>query len=226
MAFVSADKWRDTTLRVFLADDSSVRRRQLLVVLEAEADLLVVAESADIAAVPAIAEFAPADVVVTATMAPPVSAARVPAGVRVHSPAAVGVVLGIPDDPAEAVAAVRNGAIAFLPTEAVLTQTAAAVRSAALGLPILPDAVVAAVLDEVDRLGATGAAGGVRPPRLTDVEREVLIGVAAGATWAALGDRLGVPAESAARIAHNALARLVRHQETVSAAMEAGLLAR
>jgi DNA-binding NarL/FixJ family response regulator len=223
---VDESKWRDTTLRLFLCDDNGVRRRRLMVTLERQPDLLVVAEAAEVRAVVAIAEHAPTDVVVTSNMLPPVGAARVLAGVRVHSPAAVGVVVGLPDEVDEAVAAVRNGAIAFIAREAVESDVATVVRHAALGLPVLPREVVQALLAEFDRLtvGGIAASDGVRPPRPTDAEIEVLTGVAGGANWATLGERLEVPPESAARIAANALARLVRHQETIGAAQEAGLL--
>jgi DNA-binding NarL/FixJ family response regulator len=156
-------------------------RRRLVLAVEADDDLHVIAEAADgPAGAEVCADVQPRCVVVGVAEAP-----RAVTAVRAACPA-VGVVLVLtPADAEAAVEGLRSGARGFVNRDA-LAQLPAVVRAVAAGVVALPPLLATALLGSGDPRSPSGAA-------LAGEERAVLRQLAAGRSYGAAADAVGIP---------------------------------
>ncbi|HKN38812.1 MAG TPA: response regulator transcription factor [Acidimicrobiia bacterium] len=168
--------------RVFILDDHTVVRAGVRLLLDDEADLVVVGESSSIAefvSYPVAYEVVVADLIL-----PDASGEQVVTAVRGHAPAANVLILSMVDDVNAAALALRAGAIGYLTKDAAALELVDAVRSVAEGRRYLQPALGA-------QLATSGLPSG-RSSVLRDDELAVLRLLALGHTNAEVARLLGV----------------------------------
>jgi two-component system response regulator NreC len=172
------------TIRLVLADDHTVVRSGLRLLLEAEVGFEVVAEASDAeSALRAVLGHKP-DVLILDLNMPgePTSLDAIPS-VAERSPATKVVVLTRPEDPEYARRALRAGALGYVLKEAADAELVEAVRRAAAGGTYLNPSLGA-------RLAAMPASDGGPPGDLSEREAEVLRLIALGHTNTEIGEQL------------------------------------
>src|SRR5947209_12264272 len=168
--------------RVFILDDHTVVRAGVRLLLDDEADLVVVGESSSIAEF--VSQPAAYEVVVADLILPDASGEQVVTTIRGHAPGANVLILSMVDDVNAAALALRAGAVGYLTKDAAALELVDAVRSVAEGRRYLQLA-----------LGAQLATAGMPTGRsavLRDDELEVLRLLALGHTNAEVAHLLGV----------------------------------
>lgn len=170
-------------IRILLADDHTLVRTGLRLLLDAEPDLEVVAEAAETEeAVRRTLAYKPTVLVLDLSMPGGSSLEAIPR-MLAASPATKIVVLTMEDEPRFARAALRAGALGFILKEAADDELVAAVRSAASGTPYLNPKLGALIAGEPE--------GPTQPPDgLSERELEVLRLVVLGHTNAEISQRL------------------------------------
>jgi two-component system, NarL family, response regulator NreC len=181
---MSAPGWspRPRPRRVFILDDHTVVRAGVRLLLDDEADLVVVGESSSIAEF--VSQPVVYDVVVADLILPDASGEQVVTAVRGHAPGANVLILSMVDDVNAAALALRAGAVGYLTKDAAALELVDAVRSVAEGRRYLQPA-----------LGAQLATAGLPSDRsavLRDDELAVLRLLALGHTNAEVARLLGV----------------------------------
>lgn len=211
-SFVSVDKWVDSTIRVLICDDHAVTRRRVIVALEQRPDLEVVGEAAEPISAELIGRETTPDLVLVGSELGQAGAAQTAARIREGVPSARALVLGLPDHPLDGVEAIRAGALGFIDRSTLTEHVAEAVQTVYLGCPILPPPIAGAVIDAFDQLATPEGAprGGLRFPKLTDREREVLERFAAELTTDEIAEALELLPATVANLAANALLKLMR----------------
>jgi len=170
-------------ITVILADDHEIVRDGIRMIIEAEEDMEVVAETGDAdTARRRVSGLKPAVLVLDLNM-PGGSGLDAITTLSASTPESAVVVLTMQDDPAFARRALQNGALAFVLKEAADDELLEAVRAAARGETYLNP-----------RLGARMAREPDSPPEppddLTDRERDVLRRIALGHTNAEIAGQL------------------------------------
>ena len=166
-----------------VADDHTVVRSGLRLLLEAEPGLEVVAEAADVpGAAEAVERLAPDVLVLDLHMPGEPSLPAIPRLCE-HSPGTRIVVLTAQRDPSFAGEALRLGAAGYVPKEAAGQQLVRAIRVAAGGGTYLEPGLGA-------RLAAHAAAAQRSAPELTERELDVLRLIARGHTNREIAERL------------------------------------
>ncbi len=169
-------------MRIVLADDHTVVRNGLRMVLEAEADMEVIAEASEVDQTERSVLGHRPDVLVLDLNMETSSLPAIPR-IRQRTPDTAIVVLTMQNDPAFAREAIRAGALGYVLKESAGTELVQAVRLAASGQSYLNP-----------RLGAQMAAEPPAPEgppdELTDRELEILRLIALGHTNAEIGTQL------------------------------------
>ena len=169
--------------KVVVADDHAVVRSGLKLVLEAEPDIEVVAEAADMeSTLQKVRAHRPAVLVLDLHMPGGPSLPQIPALLE-SSPDTRIVVLTMQEDPAFAREALRAGASAYVLKEAANADLAHAIRQALEGGTYLQPELGA-------KLAAEPPAPEEPPDELTERELEVLKLIALGYTNAEIGEQL------------------------------------
>jgi len=162
-------------IRVLVVDDHQVVREGLRFVLQQEPDIEVVGEARDgREALEAIRALTP-DVVLLDMMMPVLDGKGVLDTLRHEaSGPAVVVLTSYPGDE-QAIAAVRAGALSYLPKSAAIDRVTDAVRAAAAGGSVLEPAVTAVLVNQLRERDSTGPLS-----RLSARERDVLAELSRG----------------------------------------------
>jgi two-component system response regulator NreC len=173
----------ESPITVVLADDHGVVRKGLRLLLDAEADLHVVAEAATAADALRLAKAHRPRILVLDLNMPGGSSLEAIPQVIAGSPGTAVVVLTMQDDPAFARQALQAGAAGFVLKEAADEELLEAVRRAAVGDTYLNPRVGA-------RLAAAPSPPAGPPDDLTQREVDVLRLIALGHTNTDIGKRL------------------------------------
>ncbi|HVE24045.1 MAG TPA: response regulator transcription factor [Sporichthya sp.] len=207
---------------VLLVDDHPLVRQGLRAVLEATDDLVVAAETDNgPEAVRLCVELRP-DVVLMDLQMPGGHGLNATAQVRTRSPETAVLVLTMFDDDDTVFAAVAAGAAGYLLKGADGADIVAAVRAVAAGQAVFGAALAARMQSWFRR----GPQQREQPfPELTDRERDILDGVAAGLTNAEIGNKLFLSPKTVANNVSVILDKLhlAHRTEAIVAAREAGL---
>jgi NarL family two-component system response regulator LiaR len=156
-------------IRVLVVDDHQVVREGLRFVLEQEPDMDVVGEAGNgRTALEAIRELAP-DVVLLDLMMPVLDGKGVLDTLRQQESGPAVVVLTSSPDDEQAIAAVRAGALSYLPKSAAIDRVTDAVRAAAAGGSVLEPGLAAVLVNLLRTVDGAGPLS-----RLSARERDVL----------------------------------------------------
>ena len=160
------------TTRILLADDHTVVRRGLRLVLEAEPDLEVVAEAADGAEAVQRVASGDVDLAVLDVAMPRMTGLQATREIRRRSPDVRVLILSMHDNEQYLYEALRAGASGYVLKTVADRDLVEACRATVRGDPFLyPGAVNALIRDFLDR---THAGGDVREDPLTPREQEVV----------------------------------------------------
>jgi DNA-binding NarL/FixJ family response regulator len=186
-----ADPSQPERLRIVIADDQTVVREGLQMVLDVMPDLEVVAVVADgEQALAAVAEHQP-DAILLDLHMPVLDGVSTTARLTHEYPAVAIVVLTTYADDETIIAALRAGARGYLTKNADRREISQALRGAAAGHTILPPEVTAMLLaGTASRQEAKPAASVELPDGLTAREAEVLKLLAAGLSNGEIADEL------------------------------------
>jgi DNA-binding NarL/FixJ family response regulator len=210
--------------RVLIADDDELIRVGLRAIIDAEADLEVVGEAADGAAVLPLVRRRRPDVVLMDVRMPAVDGIQATRHLlaTLDEPPRVLVVTTFENDD-YVYDALRAGASGFLLKRARPAEVVEAIRVVARGESLL---FPAALRRLVAGRGGAGAGDRLRGAGLTDREAEVLRRMAAGLSNAEIADELVVGVETVKTHVRNVLAKLGARDRTqaVIAAYESGFI--
>ena len=169
-----------TEIRVLLADDHTVVRTGLKLLLDAEEDMTVVAEAGEVDTTRRrVSGYKPDVLVLDLNMPGEPSLPAIPDLARQTAV----VVLTMQSDPAFAREALQSGALGYVLKEAADAELVEAVRAAAAGRTYLHPSLGA-------RIAATPSEPVGPPDGLTDRELEILRLIALGHTNAEIGEQL------------------------------------
>jgi two-component system response regulator NreC len=169
-----------TEIRVLLADDHTVVRTGLKLLLDAEEDMIVVAEAGEVDTTRRrVSGYKPDVLVLDLNMPGEPSLPAIPDLARQTAV----VVLTMQSDPAFARKALQSGALGYVLKEAADAELVEAVRAAAAGRTYLHPSLGA-------RIAATPPEPSGPPDGLTERELEILRLIALGHTNAEIGEQL------------------------------------
>ena len=178
--------------RVMLVDDHSLVREGLRHVLAATPGVEIIAEAgAGETALRLAAELKP-DLVVMDLSMPGMGGLEVTTRLRELLPQVKVLILSVQDHPEYVLGAVRAGAQGYLRKDTSPAELREGLRAVARGESYFSPPVARHLTNAVRGEGDDTTDPGKRLARLTPREREVLIGIAGGATSRAMAARLGI----------------------------------
>lgn len=214
-------------IRVLLADDHTIVRQGVRMVLEAMGDMAVVAEAEDGQQAVQLANQLRPDVAVVDLTMPRLNGVEAIRQIRRDCPDTEVVVLSVHDSEAYVVQALRAGAAGYVLKRNAATELAAAIRAAHEGQAYLHPAVARRVIDDyLSRIHASDAAVSEPHERLTPREREVLQLSAEGHTTRAIAGLLSLSTKTVEHHRASIMTKLGLHGQTelVKYAIRAGLV--
>ncbi|HEY2549058.1 MAG TPA: response regulator transcription factor [Streptosporangiaceae bacterium] len=213
---------RQRPISVLLVDDHPLVRQGLRAVLSAEEDIMIADEAGDgRAAVELAAELQP-DVVIMDLQLPGLHGIEATRQIVAGRPGIAVLVLTMFEDDDMVFSALSAGAAGYLLKGADGTDIITAIRAAAAGQAVFG----AALAQRLRTWFAPGSHPQAAPfPQLTQREREILDGVAAGLTNAQIGQQMFLSAKTVANNVSNILAKLqlAERAQAIVAARDAGL---
>jgi two-component system response regulator NreC len=214
-------------IRVLLADDHTIVRQGIRMVLEAMGDITVVAEAGDgQEAVDLATQLRPDVAVVDLTM-PRLAGVEAIRQIRRDVPNTEVVVLSVHDSEAYVVQALRAGAAGYVLKRNAATELAAAIRAAHEGQAYLHPSIARRVIDDyLSRIHASDDALSEPHERLTPREREVLQLAAEGHSTRAIAGLLSLSTKTVEHHRASVMTKLGLHGQTelVKYAIRAGLV--
>jgi DNA-binding NarL/FixJ family response regulator len=194
------------TTRILLADDHTVVRRGLRLVLEAEPDLEVVAEAADGAEAVQRAGSGDVDLAVLDVAMPRMTGLQATREIRRRAPEVRVLILSMHDNEQYLYEALRAGASGYVLKTVADRDLVEACRATVRGDPFLyPGAVNALIRDFLDR---THACDEIREDPLTPREQEVVKLIAEGHTSEEIAGILVISKKTVERHRANILEKL------------------
>jgi len=179
------------TIRVLLADDHTLIRAGLRMVVEAQEDLTVVGEAENGREAVALAQTLKPDVVVMDIGMPSLNGIEAARQIREALPGTQIVMLSMHSDEGYVLRALKAGAKAYLLKDSAEADLARAIRAAAAGKSFFSPAVGKVLLEDYMRkLQRTGAEDSYE--LLTPREREILQLVAEGQSSKEIGNLLNL----------------------------------
>ena len=199
-------------VKVLVVDDHALFRRGLLMVLEAETDMEVVAEASDgLDAVNKAGELLP-DVVLMDVRMPRRGGIDACMAMKEVAPSARIVMLTISDEENDLYEAIKAGASGYLLKEISIDEVASAVRAVHGGQSLISPSMASTLLDEfASMLKHTDDRQQVPAPRLTEREMEVLRLVAKGLNNRDIAKQLFISENTVKNHVRNILEKLQLH---------------
>ena len=196
-------------IRVLVCDDHDLFRKGLRMVLEAEEDIVVVAEAADgEQAVARVEELAP-DVVLMDVRMPRMGGIDATRVIRQLFPATRIIVLTVSDEEDDLYGAVKAGANGYLLKEVSIEEVADAVRAVYGGQSLISPSLASKLLNEFEgQVGTLKEAVLGAGPRLSEREVEILKMVALGMGNHDVAERLGMSENTVRNHVANILVKL------------------
>jgi len=192
-------------VRVLVCDESALLRRAMVLALEAEGDVEVVAEGPDADAARAAALQHAPDVAVLSADLPPYGGDRTTLALRETNPGLQVVVVYDPDEAVrtghEVTRSLRAGAQALVPRVAAVERVVDVVHTLGRGRPLVEPVLARGLLAEYSAR---------QEPVLTTRERAVLERITAGATVDEAAGAIEASPHTAVNLVANALVKLQR----------------
>jgi len=218
-----------TPIRIMLVDDQALLRVGFRMVLEAEDDLVVVAEAGDGAAAIQQAAEARPDVILMDVRMPGIDGIEATRRITASQPGSRVIVLTTFDLDEYAFGALRAGASGFLLKDARPSELVAAIRAVASGDASVSPRVTRRMLELFgSKLPEFTPSDDDRLAVLTDREREVFLAIAEGLTNAELATRFFLSESTVKTHVGRILAKLELRDrvQAVILAYELGLMSR
>ncbi|HEY1117324.1 MAG TPA: response regulator transcription factor [Acidimicrobiales bacterium] len=199
-------------IRVMICDDHALFRRGLIMVLEAEDDIEVVAEAEDGEdAVEKAVEFVP-DVVLMDVRMPGVNGIEATRRIAEKVPTAKILMLTVSDEEEDLYEAVKAGATGYLLKEVSIEEVAPAARAVVAGQSLISPSMASKLLGEFSNLAKRAEErSSVPTPRLTERELEVLRLVALGKSNREIAGDLYISENTVKNHVRNILEKLHLH---------------
>ncbi|MEA2828620.1 MAG: hypothetical protein QOG43_3059 [Actinomycetota bacterium] len=196
-------------IRVLVCDDHDLFRKGLRMVLEAEEDIVVVAEAADgEQAVARVEELAP-DVVLMDVRMPRMGGIDATRVIRQLFPATRIIVLTVSDEEDDLYGAVKAGANGYLLKEVSIEEVADAVRAVYGGQSLISPSLASKLLNEFEgQVGSLKEAVLGAGPRLSEREVEILKMIALGMGNHDVAERLAMSENTVRNHVANILVKL------------------
>ncbi len=196
-------------IRVLVCDDHDLFRKGLRMVLEAEEDIVVVAEAADgEQAVARVEELAP-DVVLMDVRMPRMGGIDATRIIRQLFPTTRIIVLTVSDEEDDLYGAVKAGANGYLLKEVSIEEVADAVRAVYEGQSLISPSLASKLLNEFEgQIGTLKEAVIGAGPRLSEREVEILKMVALGLGNHDVAERMGMSENTVRNHVANILVKL------------------
>ena len=206
------------TIRVLLADEQSLFREAVKVVLSNEDDLVVVGEARDGLQAVAESERVKPDVAILDANLPNCDGIRATEQISVKVPACRVIVFSGQEDERVLVAALEAGASGYLSKEAPLSELIEATRAVHRGEALVPPRMLGTLLQRLIHRRRERDEALRRLGALTRREREVLALLAQGADNDAIAQELVISPETARTHIQNVLGKLGVHSRLEAAA--------
>jgi len=199
-------------IRVMICDDHALFRRGLIMVLEAEDDIEVVAEAEDgDDAVEKAVEFVP-DVVLMDVRMPGVDGIEATRRIAEKVPTAKILMLTVSDEEEDLYEAIKAGATGYLLKEVSIEEVAPAARAVVAGQSLISPSMASKLLGEFSNLAKRAEErSSVPTPRLTERELEVLRLVAQGKSNREIAGDLYISENTVKNHVRNILEKLHLH---------------
>ncbi|HSP05046.1 MAG TPA: response regulator transcription factor [Acidimicrobiales bacterium] len=199
-------------IRVMICDDHALFRRGLIMVLEAEDDIEVVAEAEDGEdALEKAVEFVP-DVVLMDVRMPGVDGIEATRRIAEKVPTAKILMLTVSDEEEDLYEAIKAGATGYLLKEVSIEEVAPAARAVVAGQSLISPSMASKLLGEFSNLAKRAEErSSVPTPRLTERELEVLRLVAQGKSNREIAGDLYISENTVKNHVRNILEKLHLH---------------
>jgi len=210
--FVEGPEGSGDDIRVMICDDHALFRRGLIMVLEAEDDIAVVAEAEDgDDAVEKAVEFVP-DVVLMDVRMPGVDGIEATRRISEKVPTTKILMLTVSDEEEDLYEAIKAGATGYLLKEVSIEEVAPAARAVVAGQSLISPSMASKLLGEFSNLAKRAEErSSVPTPRLTDRELEVLRLVAQGKSNREIAGDLYISENTVKNHVRNILEKLHLH---------------
>jgi two-component system NarL family response regulator len=207
-----SDESSSDDIRVMICDDHALFRRGLIMVLEAEDDIEVVAEAEDgDDAVEKAAEFVP-DVILMDVRMPGVDGIEATRRIAEKVPTAKILMLTVSDEEEDLYEAIKAGATGYLLKEVSIEEVAPAARAVVAGQSLISPSMASKLLGEFSNLAKRAEERtSVPTPRLTERELEVLRLVAEGKSNREIAGDLYISENTVKNHVRNILEKLHLH---------------
>ena len=205
-------------LRIILADEQSLFREAVKVVLESQPDIEVVAEARDGIQAVAVAEESRPDVALLDINLPNCDGIRATSMIKERVPDCKVLVLTGEEDQETLVEALEAGASGYLTKECPLSELMEATRAVHRGETLIPSRMLGALLSRLIRRRREQDEALQRISKLTKREREVLAFLAEGRDNDGIAQALVISPETARTHIQNVLGKLGVHSRLEAAA--------
>jgi two-component system response regulator NreC len=215
-----------TSIRIMLVDDHEIVRTGLRMMLEAEPDLVIVAEAESGEEALDKVEASKPDIVIMDVSLPGMDGAITTRLLRERFPSISVLALTIHEDERYFFQMLNAGASGYLPKRAAPTDLVAAVRTVNQGHVYLYPSLATALVGDYLQRAETGGDERQSYDELTPRQRQVLTLMAEGMSNSEIAERLGISTKTVARHRENMMARLNLHSRTelVKYAIRKGLI--
>lgn len=215
-----------TQIRIMLVDDHEIVRTGLRMMLEAEPDLVIVAEAESGEEALDKVESSKPDIIIMDVSLPGMDGAIATSLLRDRFPGISVLALTIHEDERYFFQMLNAGASGYLPKRAAPTDLVAAVHTVNQGNVFLYPSLATALVGDYLQRAETGGDERQSYDELTPRQRQVLTLMAEGMSNSEIAERLDISTKTVARHRENMMARLNLHSRTelVKYAIRKGLI--